>query len=327
MLIAVNYHYVRPSYADPYPGIFGVTTDEFRDQMERLGRAGEFVSAGDVLAAARGERSLPSKAILVTFDGGLREHLEHAWPVLGSLGIPGMIFVNTRPIAESMVLTAHQIHLLRASTAPAVLWELMAGEAQRQELVLDSDGEESIEFKYLLNCSLKLQEQERLVSACFRVRFGGVEEDISRLLYLSRKDLRELGRAGAIGSHAHDHLPLGLLSGDELTYQLAQSSVLLAAWTGRPPAAIGYPYGTPETVTAEVVHCAGGLGFEIGFTTEMAGNSDQKLAKDPLLLARYDANHLPGGKAALVDDENLFRAAPNSQKRAGRFFRQLAGAA
>ena len=48
MLIAVNYHYVRPWFDERYPGIRGVTPVELETQLRELGSAGEFVSADQI---------------------------------------------------------------------------------------------------------------------------------------------------------------------------------------------------------------------------------------------------------------------------------------
>ena len=55
-VIAVNYHYVRPAFDHPYPGIHGITPGEFRVQLETLSRLGTFVSGSMIRSAIRGER-------------------------------------------------------------------------------------------------------------------------------------------------------------------------------------------------------------------------------------------------------------------------------
>lgn len=325
MLIAANYHYVRPRFDEPFPGIFGITTEAFRKQLELLGRAGEFVSADAVLAAVRGSRPLPERAILITFDDGLREHFEWAWSVMRSMGVPGLFFVNTAPIENAVVATVHKIHLLRASMAPEALLAMVEESAAQLGLRLDHvfneanmraqypfDSDAGARLKYLLNFTLRLEDRAKLVDSCFRTHFGKAEPEISRKLYLTREQIREMGAAGAIGSHSHDHLPLGLLSAQEQTASMGRSKELLTAWMGHAPAAISYPYGTREAVTPEVAARAAAHGFEFGFTVEMAGNDGTTLATSPLLLARYDCNHMPGGKAQLWSEAELFTSAPLS---------------
>ena len=54
MLIAVNYHYIRERFNEPYPSIFGVTPIEFAEQLNVLGTEATFVGASDVLEAIDG---------------------------------------------------------------------------------------------------------------------------------------------------------------------------------------------------------------------------------------------------------------------------------
>src|SRR5205823_7871916 len=107
MLIVVNYHYVRPTYDLPYPGVHGVTPAQLEAQLRLLATVAEFVSGQQVREAVRGTGRLPPRAILVTFDDGLREQFEHGVPVLRRLGIPAVFFVNTHPIASATVSSVH----------------------------------------------------------------------------------------------------------------------------------------------------------------------------------------------------------------------------
>src|SRR5207302_6446045 len=102
--------------------------------LRLLGTIGEFVSATQVVDAVRRATSLPRRAMLVTFDDGLREQVDCALPVLDELGIPAVFFVNTGPLANRSVSTVHKIHLLRAHTPPADFDALLQDEARRQGL-------------------------------------------------------------------------------------------------------------------------------------------------------------------------------------------------
>src|SRR5262245_799072 len=99
MLAAINFHYVRPRFDAPFDGIHGVTPSQLEEEIRRLARVVSFVSGRQIADAARGRTPLPERAVVVTFDDGLREQMEHALPVLNRLGVPAMFFVNTAPIA------------------------------------------------------------------------------------------------------------------------------------------------------------------------------------------------------------------------------------
>lgn len=324
MLIAVNHHYVRESFQAPYPAIFGLTPEQFRQHLACLSKAGEFVSGDQVRDAVMGQAPLPKNSILITFDDGLREQFEVAWPILKEMGFPALFFINTEPIAFSTVSTVHKIHLLRSQIAPAEF----RSEILRSSIVRDGNGldaqitpaqyehyrydtPEVAKLKYLLNFVLDVDTLKPVIDEVFRDCFGESEEErMSKALYMDVDQIRELAEQGAIGSHSHQHLPLGLLSPEEIRLQLGLSIEWIEGWTGRKPAALSYPYGSPEACGGEVSRVAADCGFAYAFSMERAGNA----ALDrPLKLARFDNNDMPGGKASKWAIESLFDTVPERQ--------------
>lgn len=316
MLIAVNYHYVRPVFDAPHPGIHGITPTQFESQLMLLTSAGSFVSAAQIRAALRGDRALPDRALVVTFDDGLREQFEHAWPVLERLGIPAVFFANTQPIADATVSSVHKIHLLRANLPVAEFGSQLAEAAARQSIQLDFeavtaaavehykyDEPEAARVKYVLNFALTESQRQSLMDRMFDVVFPAAEAEISRRLYMDRVQLRTLAQRGMIGTHGHSHLPLGMLSEPDADEQIRQSVDLLTDWTDRRPFALSYPYGSREASSPSVAQAATRRGIEFAFTMERAGNHD---LRSPLHLARFDNNDLPGGKASRWSIEELF---------------------
>jgi peptidoglycan/xylan/chitin deacetylase (PgdA/CDA1 family) len=322
MLVAVNYHYIRDSFDTPFPGIHGVTPVQFEEQLKLLARAGEFVSADQIRAAVRGDQVLPERAISVTFDDGLREQYEHALPILRRLGIPAIFFINTAPIASCRVLPVHKIHLLRAHVAPAEFTRLLQRHAADQGITLDLEREceaaslhynydspEAARLKYLLNFLLNPDQRDRLVEVLFAEVFTGQESAISRGLYMDVGQIRELSRHACIGTHAHEHLPLGLLPPALAEKQIEMSLAYLAEWSGYRPFALSYPYGAHNVCSRGVGETAERLGVEFAFTMERAGNRD---LRQRMHLARFDCNDLPGGKAAQWEPEDMFEQIPAS---------------
>jgi peptidoglycan/xylan/chitin deacetylase (PgdA/CDA1 family) len=85
--LVLAYHAVSPSW----PSTLAVSPEQLRTQLESLlGSGHRGATFTDVL---RGRA--PRKAVAVTFDDGCRSVLEHAFPILLELGLPGTIFVPT----------------------------------------------------------------------------------------------------------------------------------------------------------------------------------------------------------------------------------------
>lgn len=91
------YHHVGDVPArDPY-GLF-VTTSTFRAQMQALKDDDWHVIAMPALSdALAGERTLPEKSVVITFDDGNRDTYVTAYPVLKEFGYVATLFVMTGP--------------------------------------------------------------------------------------------------------------------------------------------------------------------------------------------------------------------------------------
>lgn len=84
------YHKVRPGPADPLT----VPSDVFRSQMGTLVRAGyESISFADLAAFHRGERPLPPRPVLLTFDDAYADYEAHAAAAMREHGLDGTVFL------------------------------------------------------------------------------------------------------------------------------------------------------------------------------------------------------------------------------------------
>ena len=297
ILLAVGYHYVS---AEEQEGraIFPVSTRALAAQLELLGRSYEFVSRDELLTAVTGERTLPDRACVVTFDDGLRCQAELAVPVLERLGVPAIFFVAGKPLAEGRALAVHKIHALRERLDDHELLDRLqvspdAIEPDVAEAHYRYDTPEAARVKYLLNMALEPVERDRAVDRIFAEVFPD-ESAFSRELYMSREDVA--ARRGSVGAHSYGHEPLTLLSGKELDRDLDRLTTLLQEIAGEPIRSFSYPHGTPGTVSVQVARKLEQHGFAAAFTMERALN--RSLA-EPLLLSRLDANDAPGGKRPL----------------------------
>ena len=89
-LRVLMYHKVNDLPENP----LSVPVGAFDEQLAQLRELGYTVVALDaVLAYYRDGTPLPARPVLITFDDGYRDNLEHAAPVLQKHGYPAVIFV------------------------------------------------------------------------------------------------------------------------------------------------------------------------------------------------------------------------------------------
>ncbi|MGE0479637.1 MAG: polysaccharide deacetylase family protein [Phycisphaerae bacterium] len=326
MLIVVNFHYIRPSFEAPHPGIVGVTPAQFAAQLERMAAAGEFVSLADVLRAVRNGDALPPRAWLITFDDGLREQFEHAWRWLVRRGVPAAFFVNTAPLASGTPEPVHVLHALRAQIAPDRVAAALAAAAADEAICWPPavaapydtpyrfDGAAAAALKYAFNYALTREQQERLLRRCAATLLPPHVREQLESLYFSRDQLCELAAHGCIGAHAHQHVPLGRLAAPAQLEQLVTARRLLEAWTTQPIAAVSYPYGSAEACPAELCEIAADAGYALGFTMEPAANV---VLEPALLLARCSNSDFAGAGRPGIDPREAFDVLPAASRFTG----------
>ncbi len=115
-LVVLNYHGVLDEGdfhgADKNVYCNTVTTEEFAGHLEFLTRHYRPIRASDVETWVAGERDLPPRAVLLTFDDGLRNNLTHAAPLLKRYGVPAILFLTTGYLGTSRLLWPQELYEL-----------------------------------------------------------------------------------------------------------------------------------------------------------------------------------------------------------------------
>lgn len=307
MLLVVSYHYIGPNRFE-FPGIHPVAPADFRAQVEELARTFEFVSESDLIAALDGQRSLPRRGCLLTFDDGLREQYLEAAPILESFRVPAIFFVPGLPYEKGEALTVHRIHRLRCLTPPDAFLARLTSACR--ELGLEDrltaaeqhlsgkyfwDDRETRTAKFLLNTLLNDDEQTALVSL-LEGSLQNRNDPYYQSLYMKPDEVRDLAHRFAVGTHSYAHVALARRPRPDIEREIRRGIAALAD-LGVTPSSISYPYGYQESVSEEVFTVARECGLRLGFTTERSFNLTLEA---PLALARVDTNDVPGGKSPIV---------------------------
>lgn len=300
MLTVSNYHYIREDYNTKYPSIFGITPNEFRNQLLLLKNQGDFIKPLDLLNNTNEILKSEENHLLITFDDGLKEQFDYALPILDELNIDAVFFVNSRNFEDKKVSTVHKIHLLRSIiSASEFLGKLghienftfSDQEKRKAKTIYIYDDENAAALKYLLNFKLTFKQQESIIEHLFTHYFS--EDEVLNNLYMCLQNLRNLAKNNCLGSHTHNHYPLGLLDENTIEFELMNSKLFLEKITDSTIDILSYPYGTSESCTDNVADFAKRLGYKIGFTTKRGINT---FTENHLLLNRFDCNDLIGGK-------------------------------
>jgi len=127
-------------------------------QLRELGYA--VVGLDDVLAFYREGGELPARPVLITFDDGYRDNLEHAAPVLERHGYPAVLFVPLAYLEDRRPLP-HEERLVARGLVNATLEWGELGELEAAGVRVESHG---ISHRPLADLSLDEAAREIVLS-------------------------------------------------------------------------------------------------------------------------------------------------------------------
>lgn len=308
----VTYHYVRDLKHTRYPGIKGLETELFREQLAYFKKYHTLVSAYDLIDHLKQKRVLPKNALLLTFDDGYSDHFNTVFPILNQEGFSGCFFPPARCILENTVLDVNKIQFILAcipDPKTLVTFILNALDEERIHYNLESndyyikkerlkrrfDNEDITFVKSMLQVDLPRKLREKIIDQLFSMYVSHDERTFSQELYMSIDQITCLQRNGMyIGSHGYSHEWLDSIPPDEQKREIDISLDLLQKtgcntehWI------MSYPYGAYNESLLSIIKEKGCIA---GLTTNM--NVANLSQENPLTLSRLDTQDLPQDRKA-----------------------------
>jgi len=302
----VMYHRVLPPRTGPLARLNALDLAAFREQLGYIRRHYTPVSVGDLLHAADGTAALPPQPIVLTFDDGYRDHLQHVLPLLAACSMPAAFFPVSSSMLDRHVLDVNKIqYILAMSDEVGPLVDAIDAAIEYQHRESDSpspadyrarwwkpsrwDPAPVVYVKRLLQHALPESVRRPLTDTLFRDIVSGDEAAFADELYMTASDARELRAAGmTVGAHGDRHLRLPTLSKEEQAREIDGAlRVLDAAGVSRQQFAYSYANGEHDDDSVDLLRMRG---CGAAFTTrpDLARVTD-----DMLTLPRIDANDLP----------------------------------
>ena len=182
-----------------FPGT-QITPAAFEAQMKELKDRGiTVIGMQDLLAWKRGEKNIPPRCAVVTFDDGLKSQYEVAWPIMKKLGYTFTMFIYTEGVRGGLfgggeAITWEQLGDLRDNGI-----DIQAHSATHQDLreghpvtIRQPDGKkerkkltgpeyEQFLQNELVGCKTLLEQRLGIKVNCFAVPYGFYNEHVKEI--------------------------------------------------------------------------------------------------------------------------------------------------
>jgi polysaccharide pyruvyl transferase WcaK-like protein/peptidoglycan/xylan/chitin deacetylase (PgdA/CDA1 family) len=237
-LLTLAYHRVLPERGDD-PFSLAVTAGALDAHLRALSERFRIVHPDELDAAAPDDDDRP--ALLITFDDGYRDNLDHALPLLVRHGVPACVFAATG-----------------AMDGEPFWWEALA-RAERDPARLAALGEE---WRHM-----DPAERARRVEA---LELGQVERDEVARLACGWDDLRRMRATGlvAVGAHTRRHASLGRLDPATIEDEVRRSVEDVERGIGARPRLFAFPHGAAEDRSPAALAALRRAGIRHAFTTD-----------------------------------------------------------
>jgi peptidoglycan/xylan/chitin deacetylase (PgdA/CDA1 family) len=303
----VMYHYVGTPDKTRWSAIKGLRASQFIEQLQYVRKHYNVISAQDLLLAAEGNKELPPRALLLSFDDGYKDHYSTVFPILMENKLTGCFFPVAKTLCERTVLDVNKIHFVLASVQdPNVLIEAVFHQLDRfrGDYSLDSnesyfqrfakparyDPKEVVFIKSMLQRELPEELRTRIIGELFSQFVTADEAAFSQELYLAPPEIKEMIDGGmTFGLHGYSHSWMNTLDQKRQEREIVDSLRVLEPLGVNPLEWIMcYPYGANDDSLKSVLkrhHCKIGLCTEVRIA---------ELGKDDIFaLPRLDTNDLP----------------------------------
>ena len=218
------------------------------------------------------DRSLPPRAMSITFDDGYADNHDQALPILQRHGLTATFFIATGFLGGHGMWNDMIVEAIRSTQRPQ--WspaDLGLPDPMQRTITLDSPQSRRGAIEAVIGAAKYFPHDQRRAFAERVMAWSGAKSP--QQLMMNPDQVRRLHQAGMqIGAHTVSHPILALLDATSVRAEIADSRATLEAILDQPVTLFAYPNGRPGEdylpATAAIVR---ELGFSAAVTTAWGG--------------------------------------------------------
>lgn len=227
----VCYHSIATNH--PFlPAHLCVSPGNFMEQVRSLRKHFTIISF-DEIELVRSKKIV--RPLIITFDDGLRDNFDTAFPILREMGLRATFFLNTLPLAEGRILWTHRLYVLaKIIGIESLTQEILK---RRNNVTTNVDSLPSL-FEYLTT-NYRYDEITDLLDSL------SIDDQFPNM-YLGANEIKKLLVHGMeIGCHGHSHFNLTKI--ENVEDEVLLSKDYLENLCQKKINSFAYPFGHPES--------------------------------------------------------------------------------
>jgi peptidoglycan/xylan/chitin deacetylase (PgdA/CDA1 family) len=262
-------HHVRPARGYGYEphGHLSVTPQFLDAAVAAARQCGLHPVHLDELPELLANSSDQRKYMCFTLDDGCRDNAQFAAPVFRQHGVPYTLFITPGFVDRSRSMWWETAEAL---TRAAASFDFDFGQGI-ETVPCGSHGEKFLAFDRLAKFVESVDEDDAVAKIDAAAKSAGVDPfGIVDREIMTAAELQDLvaDPLARLGAHTVTHPNLSRVSDHRLRHELEQSAARVAAYGGRPPKSVCYPYGGRHAVGPRETRAARDIGFTLGVTTQ-----------------------------------------------------------
>lgn len=235
-----------------------VTPETFEKQIGFIAKRYRGVSMNDLHAHLSGGNTLPEHPVILTFDGGYRGNLEHAYPILKRHNIPCFIYLVTSYIEKQELPYWFKLRYIVQNTRNEYATVRIANRERMFRLRTQRDRENCLNYIRIYIRTLSF-DQRGSVLADLAQKLDVDIDKLPRNFFLTWEEIQELAKEELVtfGSHSITHPNLLNVTSEEAIREATESKREIERRISCAVTSFCYPAGYFSREIKSIVRTAG----------------------------------------------------------------------
>ncbi len=222
----------------------------FEKEMEYLTNKYNVISLDFLEQIIREGRSIPRKAVVITFDDGFKDNYLNAYPILKKYNVPATIFITTGYIGSDELNWRDKVNYGIWNTSKEMFQAEHIG-----NIPLHTGLQRRIAASKIKTILEEMPKDNRClyIEGLLRKLKVRISPELNKEFMLSWEEIREMNKNGiGIGSHSISHPVLTEISLEDAKKEIIESKRHIEEKLDKHVIAFAYPYGKSDSYNESI---------------------------------------------------------------------------